>query len=33
MENRSCPYHLGEIVALRRILGIWPPEGGEPYDF
>ncbi len=24
-------YHLGEIVVLRRILGIWPPEGG--YDF
>jgi hypothetical protein len=26
-------YHFGEIVLLRRILGLWPPEGGEPYDF
>ena len=21
-------YHLGEVVALRRILGAWPPPGG-----
>jgi hypothetical protein len=26
-------YHLGQIVLLRRIQGLWPPEGGEDYDF
>ncbi len=22
-------YHFGQVVLLRRILGYWPPEGGE----
>ena len=22
-------YHLGEVVALRRRLGLWPPDGGS----
>jgi hypothetical protein len=26
-------YHFGQIVLLRRMLGLWPPAGGEPYDF
>jgi DinB superfamily len=26
-------YHLGQIVLLRRMLGLWPPAGGEPYDY
>lgn len=26
-------YHLGQIVLLRQMLGCWPPEGGEDYDF
>ncbi len=26
-------YHLGQIVLLRQMLGIWPPAGGEDYDF
>lgn len=21
-------YHLGQIVMMRRILGVWPPPGG-----
>jgi hypothetical protein len=26
-------YHYGQIVLLRRMQGLWPPEGGEDYDF
>ena len=26
-------YHLGQIALLRQMLGIWPPAGGESYDF
>lgn len=26
-------YHLGQIVLLRQMLGIWPPAAGESYDF
>jgi hypothetical protein len=26
-------YHLGQIVLLRRIMGLWPPEGGDDNDF
>jgi uncharacterized damage-inducible protein DinB len=26
-------YHFGQIVLLRRMLGLWPPAGGEPYDY
>jgi hypothetical protein len=26
-------YHLGQIVLLRRILGLWPPAGGDTNDF
>lgn len=26
-------YHLGQIVTLRRLMGLWPPAGGEDYDF
>jgi hypothetical protein len=26
-------YHLGQIVLLRRMQGLWPPEGGDPNDY
>jgi hypothetical protein len=26
-------YHLGQIVLLRRIMGLWPPDGGDDNDF
>jgi hypothetical protein len=26
-------YHFGQIVLLRRLQGLWPPKGGEDYDF
>jgi hypothetical protein len=26
-------YHFGQIVLLRRLQGLWPPEGGEDYDY
>lgn len=26
-------YHFGQIVLLRRMLGLWPPRSGEDYDF
>jgi hypothetical protein len=26
-------YHLGQIVLLRRIQGLWPPAGGDENDF
>jgi hypothetical protein len=26
-------YHLGQIVLLRRMQILWPPTGGEDYDF
>jgi hypothetical protein len=26
-------YHFGQIILLRRLLGLWPPQGGEDYDF
>ena len=26
-------YHLGQIVLLRRMLGFWPPAGGDRNDF
>jgi hypothetical protein len=26
-------YHLGQIVLLRQILGLWPPAGGDVNDF
>ena len=26
-------YHLGQIVLLRQMLKLWPPAGGEDYDF
>jgi hypothetical protein len=26
-------YHLGQIVLLRRIQGLWPPAGGDANDF
>jgi hypothetical protein len=26
-------YHLDQIVLLRRMQGLWPPEGGDDNDF
>jgi hypothetical protein len=26
-------YHLGQIVLLRRIQGLWPPAGGDDNDY
>jgi hypothetical protein len=26
-------YHLGQIVLLRRIMGLWPPASGDDNDF
>jgi hypothetical protein len=26
-------YHMGQVVLLRRMQGLRPPEGGEDYDY
>jgi len=25
--------HFGQIVLLRRVQGLWPPQGGDANDF